>query len=112
MDDKDSMLTCWLHSNLVLFQIPCANIIEDKDSSWKHVGWTMNCWLFQMTKIEIPERPVQFTDEELETQRLLMWQCYAHLTTPAIQNMVEFVKRVPGNAYTNNKLVSGDHLYF
>ncbi|XP_052800237.1 ecdysone-induced protein 78C-like isoform X2 [Mya arenaria] len=49
-----------------------------------------------MTKIEIPDQPVQFTDDELEKQRLLMWQCYAHLTTPAIQSMVEFVKRIPG----------------
>ncbi|XP_060566018.1 nuclear receptor subfamily 1 group D member 1-like, partial [Ruditapes philippinarum] len=49
-----------------------------------------------MTKIEIPDTLVQFSDEELETQRLLMWQCYAHLTTPAIQSMVEFVKRIPG----------------
>lgn len=54
---------------------------------------------FQMTKIEIPDRPVQFSDEELETQRLLMWQCYATLTTPAIHNLVEFVKRVPGGIY-------------
>ena len=51
-----------------------------------------------MTKIEIPDMPVQFSDEELESQRLLMWQCYAALTTPAIQNMVEFAKRVPGKA--------------
>ncbi|XP_053384666.1 ecdysone-induced protein 78C-like [Mercenaria mercenaria] len=49
-----------------------------------------------MTKIEIPDTLVQFSDEELETQRLLMWQCYANLTTPAIQSMVEFVKRIPG----------------
>lgn len=49
-----------------------------------------------MTKIEIPDAFVQFSDEELESQRLLMWQCYANLTTPAIQNMVEFVKRIPG----------------
>lgn len=49
-----------------------------------------------MTKIEIPNTLVQFTDEELEAQRLLMWQCYTVLVTPSIQSMVEFVKRIPG----------------
>ena len=49
-----------------------------------------------MTKIEIPDAMVQFTDEELEAQRMLMWHCFSQYITPSIQCVVEFAKRVPG----------------
>ncbi|XP_046360675.1 ecdysone-induced protein 78C-like [Haliotis cracherodii] len=49
-----------------------------------------------MQQIKIPEQPVQFTAEELEAQRLLMWQHLSTLITPSIQSVVEFAKRVPG----------------
>ncbi|KAL3843210.1 hypothetical protein ACJMK2_021155 [Sinanodonta woodiana] len=48
-----------------------------------------------MKKIEIPDTLVQFSDEELESQRMLMWQCFANYITPAIQSVVEFAKRIP-----------------
>ena len=49
-----------------------------------------------MTKIEIPDAMVQFSDEELEAQRMLMWHCFSQFITPSIQCVVEFAKRVPG----------------
>ncbi|GFO33841.1 nuclear hormone receptor e75 [Plakobranchus ocellatus] len=48
-----------------------------------------------MSKIHIPPGQLQFTNEELEVQRLLMWQQLATLVTPAINSVVEFSKRVP-----------------
>ena len=53
-------------------------------------------YVLQMTKIEIPDAMVQFSDEELEAQRMLMWQCFSQFITPSIQCVVEFAKRVPG----------------
>ena len=61
-----------------------------------------NCWFshaqahFQMTKIEIGDAMMQFSDEELESQRMLMWHCFSTYITPSIQSVVEFAKRVPG----------------
>ena len=57
-----------------------------------------------MTKIEIPDAMVQFSDEELEAQRMLMWHCFSQFITPSIQCVVEFAKRVPGklNILLNN----------
>ncbi|XP_041367161.1 ecdysone-induced protein 78C-like [Gigantopelta aegis] len=49
-----------------------------------------------MQKIRIPDGATQFSNEELERQRLLMWQQLSDLVTPAIQSVVEFAKRVPG----------------
>ncbi|KAK3803556.1 hypothetical protein RRG08_027833 [Elysia crispata] len=48
-----------------------------------------------MSKIHIPPGQIQFSNEELEVQRLLMWQQLATLVTPAINSVVEFSKRVP-----------------
>ncbi|XP_033751290.1 ecdysone-induced protein 78C-like [Pecten maximus] len=49
-----------------------------------------------MQQIPIPTTPVQFTDEELEAQKLSMWLCLASLITPTINSVVEFGKRIPG----------------
>lgn len=49
-----------------------------------------------MTKIELPDAMMQFSDEELESQRMLMWHCFSTYITPSIQSVVEFAKRVPG----------------
>ncbi|KAJ8299213.1 hypothetical protein KUTeg_023273 [Tegillarca granosa] len=49
-----------------------------------------------MTNITIPTTPTQFTDEELEAQKLSMWQCLAITITPGVNSVVEFAKRVPG----------------
>ena len=49
-----------------------------------------------MTKIELPDAMMQFSDEELESQRMLMWHCFSMYITPSIQSVVEFAKRVPG----------------
>ena len=51
---------------------------------------------YQMTKIEIADAMMQFSDEELESQRMLMWHCFSTYITPSIQSVVEFAKRVPG----------------
>ena len=51
----------------------------------------------QMQQISIPSTPVQFSDEELEAQKLSMWHCLASFITPAINSVVEFAKRVTGN---------------
>ena len=50
-----------------------------------------------MQKIPIPSQLTQFTDEELEQQKLSMWLCHAALITPSINSVVEFAKRIPGN---------------
>ncbi|XP_025086867.1 ecdysone-induced protein 78C-like isoform X3 [Pomacea canaliculata] len=51
--------------------------------------------LLQMNKLRIPEGRTHYTDEELEVQRMLMWQQLATLITPTIHSVVEFSKRVP-----------------
>lgn len=48
-----------------------------------------------MNKLRIPEGRTHYTDEELEVQRMLMWQQLATLITPTIHSVVEFSKRVP-----------------
>ncbi|KAK6973991.1 ecdysone-induced protein 78C, partial [Biomphalaria glabrata] len=48
-----------------------------------------------MTKIQLPTGRLQFTNEEIEMHRLLMWQQLAALVTPSIHSVVEFSKRVP-----------------
>ncbi|XP_052067616.1 ecdysone-induced protein 78C-like [Mytilus californianus] len=48
-----------------------------------------------MQRISIPSSQVNFTDEQLETQKLSMWSCLAHSITPAVNRVVEFAKRVP-----------------
>ncbi|KAH9518834.1 Ecdysone-induced protein 78C [Bulinus truncatus] len=48
-----------------------------------------------MSKIHLPTGHLQFTNEEIEMQRLLMWQQLASLVTPSIHSVVEFSKRVP-----------------
>ena len=45
---------------------------------------------------------VNFTDEQLETQKLSMWSCLAHLITPAVNRVVEFAKRVPSKIVINS----------
>ena len=56
--------------------------------------------LHQMSQVRIPlTGELQFSDEELEMQRLLMWQQLAELVTPAIQAVVEFSKRVPSELF-------------
>ncbi|KAK3594375.1 hypothetical protein CHS0354_032884 [Potamilus streckersoni] len=67
-----------------------CGITEDKVKVLQRKNETL------MKKIEIPETLVQFSDEELESQRMLMWQCFANYITPAIQSVVEFAKRIPG----------------
>ncbi|XP_059179020.1 ecdysone-induced protein 78C-like [Physella acuta] len=66
----------------------CA-ITEDKIKSIVRHPATL------MTKIHIPVGQLQFTNEEIEAQRLLMWQQLATLITPSIHSVVEFSKRVP-----------------
>ncbi|RUS84370.1 hypothetical protein EGW08_007902, partial [Elysia chlorotica] len=66
----------------------CA-ITEDKIKSIARRPATL------MSKIHIPPGQIQFSNEELEVQRLLMWQQLATLITPAINSVVEFSKRVP-----------------
>ncbi|CAG5131516.1 unnamed protein product [Candidula unifasciata] len=51
-----------------------------------------------MTKIHIPAGQLHFSNEELEMQKLLMWQQLASLITPSIHGVVEFSKRVPNFA--------------
>lgn len=48
-----------------------------------------------MTKIHLPTGRLQLTSEDIELQRLLMWQQLAALVTPSIHSVVEFSKRVP-----------------
>ncbi|XP_012935301.1 ecdysone-induced protein 78C [Aplysia californica] len=48
-----------------------------------------------MTKFHIPSGELQFSNEEVDMQRLLMWQQLASLVTPSIHSVVEFSKRVP-----------------
>lgn len=54
--------------------------------------------MLQMQRISIPSSQVNFTDEQLETQKLSMWSCLAHSITPAVNRVVEFAKRVPSKS--------------
>ena len=52
-----------------------------------------------MNKLNIPEGRSVFTPQELETQKMLMWQQLATLITPSIHSVVEFSKRVPSKLF-------------
>ncbi|XP_069133665.1 ecdysone-induced protein 78C-like isoform X2 [Argopecten irradians] len=67
-----------------------CTVTEDKV---KHIQKKQSTLMHQ---IPIPTTPVQFTDEELEAQKLSMWLCLASLITPTINSVVEFGKRIPG----------------
>ncbi|KAL8614276.1 hypothetical protein ACOMHN_007614 [Nucella lapillus] len=51
--------------------------------------------LLQLDRLQMPEGRSVFTQEELEHQKMLMWQQLATLITPTIHSVVEFSKRVP-----------------
>ena len=64
------------------------------------LGTGMNCtcfflWQLQMNKLQVPQGRSVFSQEELESQKMLMWQQLATLITPSIHSVVEFSKRVP-----------------
>ena len=71
--------------------LPCICVTFEGKKNLKLVFY------LQMQQISIPSTPVQFSDEELEAQKLSMWHCLASFITPAINSVVEFAKRVTGN---------------
>ena len=61
-------------------------------------GMSYTCcvvWQLQMNKLQVPQGRSVFSQEELESQKMLMWQQLATLITPSIHSVVEFSKRVP-----------------
>ncbi|ESO91576.1 hypothetical protein LOTGIDRAFT_122023 [Lottia gigantea] len=66
----------------------CA-VTEDKMKNFTRKNATL------VEKIECTDGALQFTDEQMEAQRLSMWCQLAKLITPSVHSVVEFAKRVP-----------------